>query len=322
MKLQLFSPDLLLEKLVFLDGLTRAGKCFLGNIVSNFQKIEFFQFNPQIDHLPILNHLKCLDENVTISLLRLNVNMSVYHQAIGRSLNGRTLDSSSINHATDVHRYLERTKKPDGIVSINNLKTEGRIPSFLTHQCLPHIELFFKTFPNSLMINIKRHPIDVAHSWYKRGWGERFGIDPLAFNPVVHGQKRPIPWFAMDWSSEYEEMEPVDRVIQSICTLSQLDMNAYHNTRFKDQILLISYEQIMSNPDLVIGEMCQFLDTEPLSNMQKVLEKQNCPRHLPLEERKEKLIFLREHSNNQHVIDYFLETTIKYEKQLDLESCW
>ena len=163
----------IIENILFLDGLSRAGKFLLGKIVSNFKRVEYFQANGFIEHVPILNHLGCMGKNDAIAYLRLHTNLNVYDRSIGRNLNLRLSDGSSVQNATNYDEYLKRTQEPDGVEAITKLKNDRKIPSFLTHECLPHIGFFLEAFPKLLMINIQRHPIDIAHSWFLRGWGER-----------------------------------------------------------------------------------------------------------------------------------------------------
>ena len=109
--------------------------------------------------------------DAAIAFLQLNTDLSIYDRAVGRNLNLRNSDSSCIRNATDYKDYIHRIEEQDGVEAIDKLKIGKRIPSFLIHECLPHIEFFLEAFPNLLMINIQRHPVDIAHSWFLWGWG-------------------------------------------------------------------------------------------------------------------------------------------------------
>jgi len=321
MEISLAKRQHLLSKVLFLDGLGRAGKFLLGKVVSNYLRVEYFQFAEILEQIPVLQHLDCIERNAAMALLQLHVDINIYNRSVGRNLNLRQGDSSCIKNATDFQDYIQRTKDPDGLEAIEKFKLHNRLPAFLIHECLPHVELFFDAIPDLLMINIQRHPIDVAHSWLLRGWGERFGTDPLAFSPVIQGEKSPVPWFAAPWQQEYERMPPGERVIKSICTLNNLEMNAYKHTDRKKQILLISYEALFSNPELVVQQVGGFLESKPYPNMDEVLKKEGCPKTIALEERNEKFIELVSLTESKKLVDELVIVSVNYEKQWNLDSC-
>ena len=103
-----------------------------------------------------MNHLKCIDNEATVAFLQLNTDLSVYYRSVGRNLNLRQEDSLGIRNATDYDNYLKRIDELDGFKTIEKLKAHKRLLSFLNHECLPHLEFF--------LINIQRHPVDIAQS--------------------------------------------------------------------------------------------------------------------------------------------------------------
>jgi len=320
MKSTLYRPDLVVEKILLLDGLSRAGKFLLGKVVSNFQKVEFFQSAVILEHLPILRYLGVIDTPEAISYFRLNLNMYIYERAIGRNLNTRPSDGSSITNSTEYELYIQRMSRPDGIESVNELIEDQRLPSFLTHECMSQIDFFLEACPDFQMINIQRHPIDLVASWFLRGWGERWGNDPLAFIPVVKNLQNGLPWFVEDWKDEYNKMSPIDRCIKSICTMYNLDQTVYSNFKDKEKyILLICYEDFFSRPDYVIGQIMEFIGRSPFVNMKAVLQREGCPKEISLKKRRENYNIIRSLGNFE-LVEQLLVLSIEYEKQWGLNS--
>ena len=106
----------LLSKVLFLDGLVgRAGKFLLGKVVSNYLRVEYFQFAEILEQIPVLQHLDCIERNAAMALLQLHVDINIYNRSVGRNLNLRLGDSSCIQNATDYQDYIQRTKDPDGL---------------------------------------------------------------------------------------------------------------------------------------------------------------------------------------------------------------
>ena len=311
----------LYNQVLFLDGVGRAGKFLLGKICSNFERVETFQYVESLEHIPILNSLNLVEKSAAISMMQIILDSSIYNLAIGRGLNLRKKDSSSVLLATDYKKYLDRAKNKDGINAIFKLKKLNRLPSFLIHECLPHINFLLEVFPYLQMIHIQRHPIDLSYSWLHRGWGKRYGVDPLAFIPTLKNNKGPAPWFTRNWKQDYMEMSEVDRVINSICTLQNLTFQSYGklNKRMKKKILIISYEDFFSNPNLIVKKLSNFLKSRPFPNMKKILEREGCPKVIPINSRItkfEELVKIATPNSIKELTEY----SKKYDSSWNLES--
>lgn len=323
MLIQLARHEALINQIIFLDGFGRAGKFLLGKIVSNLERVEFFQYVEVLEHIPILEYLDLIDRSAAISLLQVQLDLSVYNRTLGRNYNLRRSDSSCIYNSTEVDVYMARTLEDNVSRAMAKMKDQNRIPSYLLHNCLPHAGLFFEAYPQAYMINIQRHPIDLAHSWYVNGWGERYGVDPLAFIPVIRGKERPVPWFARDWIQEYVSLGPVGRVVKSICTLVRLEKEGHErlSTVHKDRVLIVPYERFFSAPNEIVSKFSQFLDTVPFSNMNDILKREGCSRDLSLRDRENKLNELKDACKSHHIVEDLILASNKYENEWDIESC-
>lgn len=281
----------LVKKLVLIDGLSRAGKFFFGKIVSGFKKMEYYQYVSLLEHIPYVERLGGITEDAAISLLRVHIDEHAYNMRIGRNINLRYDDASSLYNSYEPNEYLKR-----GLNQINNDEVkkafceDDRYSLFVTHENLPNIELFFKAYPDIKILNLIRHPVDVAHSWLLRGWGSRFGSDPLSFIPVVKGEKNPMPWYACDWKDEYEKASGIDRIIKSIAALLKYGKETYDSLHEdqKKRILVVSYENLVEQTNEAISFICSFLETEPSEFMPQILSRERCPGRLPAEKRKKK----------------------------------
>jgi hypothetical protein len=318
----LYNQDLVCEETLFIDGLSRAGKFLIAKLCSNIKDVEYFQYQPVIEHIPILWFLGLLNENDAAAYMRMSLNMHTYDRAIGRSLNSRKSEGSSILNATDVELIQRREDGPDGPDGVEAFLAQKKWVSFLTHECLPHIELFDKACPRMRMLNIQRHPIDIASSWYIRGWGKRFGLDPLAFIPVVEGQKGPQPWYTIAWQEDYHDLAQADRVINSICSIYDYDkvvMDSYVE-KIKDRVLIINYEELFANPYHTIAKLEEFLSSAAYPNMADILAREGCPKDIPLAERKAKFNKLKSSGGSEDSVERLVQISLEYEKKWELES--
>jgi hypothetical protein len=263
---------LLNKNILFLDGLGRAGKFFLGKIIGGFIDVDYFIYNPIIEHIIQLGGEGVIQEKDASALLSIYLNMSVYDYSLGRNLNTRRSDSSSIFNSFEPDFYLKRLNIDEGISGVKKIIKNNRYSTFMVHECTAYFNIIKKTAPSSKIILIRRNPIDVAYSWYMRGWGERFGTDPLAFIPTLGGERGiPIPVYAKNWIDKYENMNKCERVVSSVLYLmkeEEINVNIY------DDILPVYYENLMIDPYTTIEIISNFLEKLPHSSISKIIEKE------------------------------------------------
>jgi hypothetical protein len=321
LEIELALKRFLYSQVLFLDGMTRAGKFLLGKICSNFNRIEHFQVVQSLEHISILEKFRLIKRSNGRTMMQIILDSAIYNMAIGRNLNLRATDGSSVTNSLDFEDYLKRGELDDGNAAIIQLSKKNRLPSFVVHECLAHIEFFFETFPYLQMVHIQRHPIDLIHSWLVRGWGERFGQDPLSFSPTFQGKEHPYPWFAKDWQDEYEGMSAVDRVIKSIYTLFRLSYGSFDklDEKQKSKILMLSYEEFFSDPASVVKQLSKHLDTEPHKNMEKVLVREGCYNQISIQSRKNKYKELSGQASPK-VLDLLEDISLEYEALWSLEA--
>lgn len=291
----------LVKKLVLLDGFSRAGKFFVGKIVSNLKKMDYFQAVYALEQIPFFHRLNSITEDAAIVLLRKIVDEHAYNIRIGRNLNLRYSDASSLFNSYEVDEYIRRSMNQFGEINltadkiIDSFWKGDRYSLFAVHEVLPNMQLFFKAYPALKIIELIRHPVDVIHSWYLRGWGRRFGADPLSFTPAANGNKGPVPWHAYEWRDEYEASCEADRVIKCIAALTEMCAQTYQSfsAKQKRQILFVRYENVVENTYAEIERICAFLNTEPSGGMPVIMAKEKCPGKISLNERARKVSNLK-----------------------------
>jgi len=237
-------------RLVVVDGLTRSGKMLTAKLVSNFHRMEYFQAFDPVDHIPILWRFGKLDDHTARAFLRMELDSAIYYRALGRNLNLRRADSSSLHLALNHDEYQRRANDPGNDGVMENFNRERRCPVFFTHEMLPNVDLFFSIYDDLRVVEPVRHPVDLAHSWFRRGWGQRWGVDPLALTPTLETPGGPVPWFAADWPEEYLAATPVDRTIG--CILTVLDLVRQTCDRMgperRQRVHFFSYERLLTEP--------------------------------------------------------------------------
>jgi len=206
-----------INDVVIIDGLSRSGKFYLGKLIACIEGMEYFINSAEFERILALNIAGTLSDANASSILVIAINEAIYNMAIGRNLNMREEDSSSILNSFESELYLNRVGNSNvGSNALKKVVDQGRLSVFITHMALMSLDMVKKAVPKSKIINIRRHPIDLAYSWIKRGWGSRYEEDPLSFDPIYCSDIGIVPYFAVGWAEEYLVVNEHDRVVKSI----------------------------------------------------------------------------------------------------------
>lgn len=270
------------EEFVIADGITRAGKFMLGNVLSAFERVEFLQQAYLLDTIPYLHALGKVGTEAAAAILRTDVDFAVYNRIIGRNLNGRPHDLSCIERAPDVDRYRARAAEKDDTALTRSFFAEKRLPLFITHDALCHADFFFDVFPKVKMVVILRDPVALAESWRKRGWGKRFGTDPKSMDHALQGPSGPIPWYAAGWDRDYHSLGELDRIVRCLETIVELQKSQYAAlpARLKSRVIFVSYEELCADPRPSVKRLSAFLGAAPLPELEGVLSRERLPRRV------------------------------------------
>ena len=89
-KLKLANRKPLVKKLLMLDGMGRAGKFLVANILNGFADVEPVQLCGLLEHIPGFEKLGFIEKRTAEELLHHEIDMHAFEMLIGRTLNHRT----------------------------------------------------------------------------------------------------------------------------------------------------------------------------------------------------------------------------------------
>lgn len=316
----LYMVESLTKELLLFDGLARAGKGLVAPVLSNLRRIEYAQINNTVDQIAILWKLNLVDTASAAAFLRIAVDTCTYEQAIGRNTNIRLSDISSVYNSLDAREIIARTTGAEGPDAMRHYDGAERISTFITHFNMPMKDLWFHAFPALRTIITVRHPVDVIASWNGRGWGQRWGYDPLGFTPTPEVDGQPIPWFALDVSDEYFDYNPMNRNALCVLELDRIYQQSIEGlTHTQSELVnIVSFEKFATQPDLELQRIASWLNTDVPAEMPVVMARERVPRKLSLEQRKQKLNDLKS-GLNEKLISHLLDASRSYEERWGIE---
>lgn len=272
----------LVENLLLAEGIGRAGKFLLANILAGIDGIEPVQYKPILEYIPLLEKFGFIENGAAKELLQAEIDMACYEVLIGRNLNSRRSDKSSIFNNPHWRQYIKRSFAPDGDPALAGFYKKQPYSLFILHDdnASPFSVLYFQLFPKLKIISIRRNPIDLVFSWHQRNLANRLGQDPKTGGIFLADKNnRAISWFMVGRNKDYYSLPLMDRTIVFICEMFKECDAAYKkiSTSNKKKVCFVRYEDILTQPKAVTKKIAKFLNRKPLPVMRQILKNEHLP---------------------------------------------
>ena len=270
----------LTSKLRFIGGVTRSGKSFLCPIVSTFKKTEIFIYNSVAENIYYLNFLKMISNKTAYYLFKHIYNEKIYNLNIGRDLNRRKFDYTSINNFRNSKIYLQREKsKMEGDIKIKDIRKRQNNYPIMFHDILINPNFIFKSFQKSKVIFIERHPVDLIFEWREKRYYGDFYLNPrnctLAFN---YRKEVSYPFWCKGYESEFAKLNNVyEKTIFLLDRLYNIQKKNYlkYRKKYPKNLLLLKFETLVQDTDVEIKKIEKFLNLKKSSFTPLEIKKQN-----------------------------------------------
>ena len=276
------------KNLIFVDGVSRCGKSLFDGILPSLERVEHLNVVHLLEHtLPAVS-LGILDVQYLKTLMRLHFNELAYNIRIGRNVNFRYADDTGVVNYKDPQVYYKRLSSEEGDAVVEKLRCNDHFIPFRTHDLLVNLEYLNLLDVDYKMLALFRHPIDNIHSWGKRGWGNRFGIDPRAFTLPIDYNGQPLPWYCAGYEEEWLTLNEMERCALTVTDLITKSVEQYKKSVKEEQIHLLTFEDFVQNPYEELERICLFLGTEKTIHTPHFVSLAKCPRELDPSDRKRK----------------------------------
>lgn len=302
-------------QVVFIDGITRCGKSMLTGIIPSLEGMEHVQFYNILEHVVPAMSLGWIEDEFARVFLRMNINELCYNMQLSRGVNFRPDDQSGVPNYRNPQLYYDRLKRAEGEEIVRELREGSRMTPFQTHDILVNLEHLDKLDIQYQMLELFRHPIDNAYSWWTRGWGSRFGTDPRAFTLTLEDDGRQLPWYCLGYEEKWLTMSPAERCIYTSLDLIKRSVEQYFKTPKKKLIHIFTFEDFCTKPDKELKQICNFLGTKTTLETQQYIAAARCPRQLDSNDRFRKLKEL-ESQCREEIIAGLLQMAESYEANL------
>lgn len=280
----------LCNRLVVIDGIPGCGKTMLSSIISSLSRIELLKYSYEIENYCQLYDFKLLDINTSTQLIRNQLNYLLYNSMMGREMNFRFSDISSVfNQPNKLKNFTRIFTKGDEVIPDKIIK-EKPILHLATHGLTGISQPLFEAMPKGMLfINMKRHPLFLLR---QNIWNMSNLINnQRSFWLYYKKDDNSNPFFYFNNEKLFYESNPKEKAIYFINWYLNKQKN---NLKIKNNFSYyeLTFESFVINPYEHINEICQRLGTTTTPLTPRILKKERVPRKI-LTDSRERGIYKR-----------------------------
>ena len=108
------------KNILFAEGISRSGKLLLADLLACLEDVEPIQYYGLLEHVPFWVKFGIMKKDLAKELIKCEIDTHCYEMLIGRNLNYRIFDKSSIFKKPGYKKYIERSKQKDTDNIINS----------------------------------------------------------------------------------------------------------------------------------------------------------------------------------------------------------
>lgn len=272
------SINTLTSNFIFIGGVSRSGKSFLCPIVSSFKKTEMFMINTLAENISYANRLKQMNKGISEYLIKLTLNEHVYNLNIGRNVNLRKRDYSSIYNHSNSKMYLKRMhSKDEGDILIKKILKQNHFYPVMFHDVLINPKILLDCYQNAKIIYIDRHPIELINEWILKKYSSSFWKSPRSNTLAFKVNENFYPYWSLKKVGLIDASK--NEIEKTVFSLGSLLIQQKKNFRvlgkkYKKKILIVKFDDLVSETDSQINKICKFINAEQSNFTNKVIKKE------------------------------------------------
>jgi len=267
-------------KIILLDGISGTGKTLIHRILDSYICNHPPKFSYAIEQICASYYCNKLEKDAAISLLKLQSDQIKYDMHIGREINLRINDLSSILKSVKKFSYLKKLISEDGEFSVTGLENQSKNIVLITHQLLSATQLFEESFSGDFInLHAVRHPAYLFNHWitYVSLLGK--SVRDLTVWKSEDGET--LPWFFTNSEvyKNYKSLEDGDKTLVCLIELADSAVQHHISSQNKSNYLSIEFEKFVLNPSQTINEIDNIIGSNKRTSISKILKEEKIPRN-------------------------------------------
>lgn len=267
------------EKIVIVDGQPGCGKTMLSPIIASMNRVELLSYAVEIELICRLSHLKKIDNDAAIAMVRMLVDHKLYQTMMGRDTNFRYSDLSSVFQDSNPWRYFKRIFQKGDLVIPEKIKNERPILNLTTHDLLGMSNPVLSGLGEAvLFIEVVRHPLYMVKQLQLNM--QRLVNNARDIEVNIEYKGKQLPYFAHGWEEQFlnaNSMEKAVTFIEKTTHATNKKRKMWEETSHVS-IITIPFEKFVLDPWPYLKEIEKKLETKIGPRTNKIMKKQNVPR--------------------------------------------
>ena len=278
-KIKVVRQELLPEKVVIVDGQAGCGKTLFSPILASLNRVELLSYAFEVEFVCRLFYLKKIERDAATALVRALVDLKLYQAMMGREVNFRYSDISSVFKDPNPWRYFKRIFQEGDMAIPQRIKEEKPILNLTTHDLLSVSDPIISGLgARGVLIEIVRHPLYMIKQQYLNM--ARVIDTARNIEICIEYKGKQLPYFALGWEDLYLRSNAMEKAIFSMNKMVELssEKKKLEMVNGKLSIITIPFEKFVIEPLPYLKKITEMLDTNATKKTQTILKKQNVPR--------------------------------------------
>jgi hypothetical protein len=261
----------LFNKVILINGFPGCGKTMLSPIIAAFKNTEIMQYPFLIEQICELNYIQSINIDVAKSMIKMNADLLLYNAMMGRQINCRPSDLSSIFKNKPI-KYLKRMISPGDNIIPSVIKLQNPVLHLTTHMQLSALKILDGALGDNFnFIEVVRHPLYMLIQMEKN-----FNMFSTAVNQHItykHNEKE-YPYFARGWEKKFDKSNNFEKAIYTLDNYySILFSKNYHK-----KALILPFEKFVKSPEVFMNAISEIIGSRIDKNVKKEMKRQKVPR--------------------------------------------
>jgi hypothetical protein len=269
----------LAQKIVFVDGLEGCGKTLFSSLISAFDRVEKFTYSYEIEHICTLHHLKKIETDAVVTMVRMLTDLILYNTMMSREVNFRPSDLSSVFKHNNALKYIKRLFMKGDYAIPDRILEENPILALTVHKLLVSAKPIFESLQErAVFIEVVRHPLYMITQQSLNN--EKLIYTARDFVVYFDYDNNEMPWYAAGWEELFSKSNPIEKsiyYIQKVGELIELSKESLKGKKYVN-ILTIPFEKFVIDPWPFMENIETILDSKITKNTLNMMKKQKVPR--------------------------------------------
>ena len=265
------------NQISIIDGQPGCGKTLFSNIMQSFQRVEIFNYAFELEFIIKLHKFEKISNDAADSLIKMLVDHKIYQNMMGRDVNFRYNDLSSVFKNPYPFRYFKRIfSEGDRSIPEKNIKNNP-ILNLTCHDLLFYSDILFKNLGNRLsFFEIIRHPLYMLKQ-------QHINVQELEKNSrdiqlKFKYKDQELPYYAFGCEQEYYSASKIDKAVIVMRNITKKNNLKRIELKKRDNFLTVPFEQFVISPNAFLSQIYNMLGTSFGSKTNKILRKNKVPR--------------------------------------------